>query len=153
MKDPRREQGVIAKVRVEGVRDDPEPATVWVGVEFKSSYQGFGGLYLPDAKSREAFIEQLCKAFGVKTKEELVGKECLGLRAFSTWNEPICGLESIDTGKRFTIRNFRKSQGFGDRTRYEEEVESLENDIDRSLERIEQCKARLKTLQEDYMEW
>ena len=151
--DSHRERGTIAKVRVEDFRGDGDkPNTVNVGIEFKSSYQGFGGLML-DEKNIKEFVSQLCYTFGVKKESELAGKECFALRAFSTWNEPIVGLESVDTGRKFTVMAFRTSQGFESPTAYESEVKSLKNRIASAERQISDAENRLQKLASDYVEW
>jgi hypothetical protein len=154
MKDSHKEPGTIAKVRIENFRDDgADPNTVNVGIEFKGSYQGFGGLMLPTKALQDAFVNQLMSAFGVRKIQELAGKECFALRSFSTWNSPIVGLESVDTGRRFTISAFRKSQGFNSPTPYEEEVESLNLHIASAERQIADSKKRLAVLASDYVAW
>ncbi len=155
MKKQHREEAVIDYVSVENFRGgkEGEPNTVNMGMKMGGCHQGFGGLSLPDKKLQDAFLETVMMVFGVTKPSDLVGKRCYVLRAFSGWNEPIAGLESLDGKKRMTINGFRKAMGFEVDNRFKEEEKSLRQDILRYKERIESARHRLKTMDDDYVEW
>lgn len=150
-----REPGTISSVRKEHFRDpNGKPNTAWVYLEFKGgSAQGFGGLFLPDDQTMNAFTDQLLDTFGVKNFEDLVGKECYALRNRDGWSEPIEGLESVDTGKRFTVYRFRKSLGGEVKKPSDEAVERAQARIARLRADLQEAEAELPNIGKDYFDW
>lgn len=67
--------------------------------------QGFGGLGL-DEEHGAAWKAALLDLFGVKTLDEIAGRNCFVLRSFPGYGADIEGLE-VD-GRRFTITEFRR---------------------------------------------
>ena len=92
---------------------------------------------------------------GVMNQKDLVGQKCYVLRAFSGWNEPICGLESIDGKRRMTVNDWCRKEFGKDKakSRLEQEKESLQSSIERAHRQISENKVRLQNLANDYVEW
>jgi hypothetical protein len=145
----KREEGVVTSVFVG--KEDHGIETCYVMLNFGGSCQGFGGVALQTKKIQKSFVSDLCKAFGVKTHEDLVGKKCFALRCWETWNEPIEGLEAED-GKRFTLTGWRKKMGFPS-DRLEAQKESLQAEIRCAARRIERCQQELATLEQNFTSW
>ena len=127
--------------------------TVQLTLEFEGGYQGFGGLNLAFNKNRKTYIEMLCDTFGVSSLDQLVGKKCYALRCFSTWNQHIEGLESVDTSKRFTMTNYRRREGFDAPSPLDEAIKDIQGEVTRALEVLTKADARIKAIKADYREW
>lgn len=149
-----REAGIITYAREENFRDDGPPNTIGVGVKLvDGGQQGYGGLFLPDAPDRKAFIDALCDTFAVHKLSLLEGKACMALRNFSTWNSPIVGLESIDTGKVFLSRTFqRERMKMKPEHPLVEAQASINRSIKRCYEEIKRHERELQTIGGDYAE-
>lgn len=156
MKDRRREAGIIEDVQ--SGTEDHGIKTVYIYFKYDGGgVQGFGGLMLgrgddKDNTSVNNFIADVCSVFGVSRLEQLKGKRGYALKCFGGFNETIEGLES-EYGRRFTLTSWRKKYFKDIKSPFEERKESLERDIQRSQERIEQQKQELKTLKKDYKDW
>lgn len=105
MKDSKRELGKIEDVF--SGKEDHDILTLSVGVGFKGAHQGFGSLMLNE-KLIISFEKELCDTFDVKNINELIGEACYALRCFDYWNANIEGLESVKTGKKFTLTGWRR---------------------------------------------
>lgn len=152
-RDPYREFGKITAVKAEEFRGDGgEPNTVWVTWEAEGTGQGFGGLML-DKKGIKVFLDMLCDTFGTRIPEQLVGKPCYALRAFGGWNEPIWGLESGETGRRFTLKSFRTAMGYEAPSRFEETTKSLKSSIAMHERRAAEDRLTLNNLKKTYKDW
>ena len=151
MIDGQKELGKIVSVDVSHESD--ERPSVWVIVKFKGSGQGFGGLYLNTEKLLESFVNSLMQPFNADYVEDLVGKKCYALRCWGHHNDSIVGLESFDTGRRFTIDGWRKKMGFKFKNPLESRRDSLNLDIDSARRRIKECEKTLKTLEDNYIDW
>jgi hypothetical protein len=128
--------------------------TCSISIEFKGGgVQGFGGLCLNKDKLGISFVDDLCKTFGVKELDDLKDKECYALRCWDGFNDRIEGLESVDTGKRFIISNWRRKMGFESLSPLEERRKSLNTDIEFAKQKIERCKKELKNLEKNYTDW
>ena len=103
MKSYARQKGTIISVAY----DDDGLFTAWVVVSFKGSQQAFGGMVLGDIDTVKAYIQDICKVFGVEEDRELIGKECYVLRCWDDYQANIEGLESL-SGDRFTATAWRK---------------------------------------------
>jgi len=156
--DRTRERGKIRKVSVE---ENHGFKTVWCSIEFGCAVQGFGGLALQkwDGDDNagglvfEAYARDLCAAFGVRQLEDLEGKECFALRCFDTWNEPIEGLESVETGRRFLHSVWRRTQFGSGPTPLEDKIESLESAARSGERRAAEARNALKTVRARYVDW
>ena len=116
-------------------------------------HQGFGGLCLGEKKYADDYVATLCKAFGVKKLKELIGKKCFLLYSFGDLNEPIEGLESIDTGKRFLHNEWRKKHWPETKSTFKQEVERIESTISWTKRRMMEAQKRLTTLKSKYKDW
>lgn len=93
--------------------DNDRGSSIWVHVEGRGWGQGFGGLYLGNGEENTSalfkdYLRDLCNTFHVESLDDLAGKACYVLRCFDTWGADIEGLESVDTGQRFTHTAWRK---------------------------------------------
>ncbi len=104
----KRELGTISYVKYGTEASDGRWFTVSLGIEFEGFHQGFGGLALDAEKYGPDYVADLCKTFNVKDYKKLAGKKCYALRLTDGWNETIEGLESVDTGLRFTHTEWRR---------------------------------------------
>lgn len=141
----------ITSVRFE--KGERSPYDVWVYCDFENGgTQGFGGFVL-DKPLAKTYAQEICEVFGVKKFKNLKGLKGFALYSFGEWNDPIEGLEA-PSGKRFTISGFRKRH-FPDKFKsaLEEEQESLRLDIQWATRRIAECNAKLKTLNDNYIDW
>lgn len=154
MNERQRELGTIDDVW-SGV-EDHGVLTCNIGVNFGGTHQGFGGLCL-DPESLKAFVAELCEAFGVRDREALVGQRCYALRALGEWNEPIERLESLGTGRRFTITGFRRRHYPKHATsRLEDEIRSARGEIEWAQRRANEARERLARLESNesgYVDW
>lgn len=149
-----RQLGMITSAKEANWRgEDGPPNTVWVYLDFDGSGQGFGGLALQDNKGRQAYISQLCATFGVSTLDQLAGKKCYALRSFSGWGGTIEGLESVDTGTRFTFTNYRRSRGYDAPSPLDEALKGVLSDVLRAQKVLREAEARVAELKADYVEW
>lgn len=148
--DRRRELG-----RIEKIFDGPEDHgidTVSIGVDFGSAHQAFGNLCL--GKYRDSFVKELCETFGVGSIVELEGKECFALRCWGFWNDTIEGLESVETGRRFTITGWRKRNKIpGPESPLAARKESLTREILFLDRKKAQLTSELNDIRIDYEDW
>ena len=148
MKEAHREHGTIRSVRTGD--EDGRCISTWVFVDMSCGAQGFGGYVLNE--HAEAWNADLCALFGVEKLDELVGKHCWALRAFSGWNEPIEGLEGTD-GKRFVATDFWRARLPAVQSVLEKRRESIEREVGFLTRRINEETRRLAGLEADYVEW
>jgi hypothetical protein len=115
MQDGRRELGTIESAEIRDT--DHGCLSVEVYIKFRGSGQSFGGLALQhlddnnkpeDDKLINDYIKSLCETFGVQSLKDLAGLKCYALRPTDNLNEYIVGIESVNTGKRFTHYAWRK---------------------------------------------
>lgn len=116
-------------------------------------HQGFGGLCLDKGKIANSYVSALCKAFDVKTMDELVGKKCFALYCFGEHNEPIEGLESADTGRRFLHNAWRKKHFPETVNTLAQKIESIRSTIAWAKRRVVEEEARLAALKSHYVDW
>lgn len=152
--DKHRQLGTIVRAEEADWRSEGAPPnTVWVNLDFGGSGQSFGGLALKSAESRQSFIGELCAVFGVSTLDQLVGKQCYALRSFSDWGAKIEGLESVDTGNRFTVTGYRLSRGYDAPNPLDEALKGVLSDVLRAQKVLKEAEARVAGLKADYVEW
>jgi len=151
MKDGQRERGTIASIQ-----EDTEPGreTLWVQIKLGSGFfQGFGGYYL-DADMRKQFLLDLSATFG----GELINEECYALRYEGFFNDSIIGLESVRTGRIFTVRNWLLANaerwnfklGVSPKQR---RARSLRWKIEQAKRHIQEAEKRLARLDETFYDW
>jgi hypothetical protein len=152
MKPEHREPGIIESAREEDWRGEGQPPnTVNLMIKFQGSGQGFGGLQLSDNKMRRAFVDALCDTFAVHKLELLVGLPCVALRNFSTWNSSIVGIESVETGRVFLVRDFQREVcGMKVKDPLEEAQDDLRRSISRCYSDIDRFTRELQTIGNDY---
>lgn len=135
--------------------NDHGSLSTWTFIDLDSfGTQGFGGLAL-DKKGVKNFLAELCLTFDVSNIKQLKGKRCWVLRSFGTFNETIEGLESKDTGRRFTITGFRKKYypKADQQNNLEYKRKQLEGDIAWAEGRIVEARAELKKIDTKYIDW
>lgn len=148
----KREEGVIESIFV-GKEDHGIPTVQLMVSATRGGFQGFGGLALTDSKAMEGFQKSLCETFGVNNIQDIKGKKCYALRCFGFLNDTIEGLESVDTGKRFTITSWRNMMGYKSPNPLEQRRERLTNDIKWANRQIRECQAELSLLDSEYTDW
>jgi hypothetical protein len=149
-----KERGYITSVQVGGGGDGPD--TVWVGISLgdnNGAFQAFGGLSLPTEELRASFITAVADAFGVSDGQKLAGKPCYALRSFNIWGDTICGLESVDTGRKMTVRAWRVSRGMPAISAYEERTAQLNTQVEAVEAQLQELKSRQAKAAELYFEW
>lgn len=151
MDDRKRELGTISDVKY-GVEPDHGIVTCSLGIDFKGSQQGFGNLCLDDDLLKD-FLKELCATFGVKKPKDLKSKACYALRCFSSWNENIEGLESVDTKKRFIISKWRRKHFPNSDNPLQAKINRLQSDIVCAERRITDAERELKTIKDKYTSW
>lgn len=119
--------------------------------------QGFGNLNLGSGKNNkklsEQYISDICYTFGVSKLKDLLDKRCFALFNFGRYNETIEGLESFDTGLRFTHTGWRKKVLGKVDSPFEAEKKRIEESIERAKAGIERDKQRLASLSKEYKSW
>lgn len=150
-----REEGVITQVKIENYRGEKGPPnTVSIHIRFvEGGAQNFGGLMIPSKIEIETYLSMVCLTFGVKEWKDLLGQECYALRAFSGWNEPIHGLESVTTGRKFTNNQFRKFMEYPHESMIIEEKQRLERRIVNAENDLQRFRKDLDDLKKNYVEW
>lgn len=151
-----REPGTITSARFGSCSDSPTHDTVWCQIDLHNGgTQGFGGYYLNDKDLLKAFERELTRAFGCRALKELAGKRCYALRHFGHLNDTIVGLESVDTGKRFTIYQFRRDMNLpgADKDPLEERVERCRKEVEWAKGRLEEAQLDLKNVRNLFKEW
>lgn len=153
-RDQHHELGKIDYVKVENWRGEGEPNTVMIGIDLDAGcHQGYGGLHLPDASARANFLRMLRWTFGVDGNSDLKGQKCYVLRSFTGWNEPIIGLESVETGRSMTTNQFCALEGYKVENALVKRKESILSSIEHHKRRIADDERTLKNLEADYKEW
>jgi len=129
---------------------DGDILVITVVVEFDGTTQGFQ-MYLDEPSFADA-TDELCKLFGAKHIQQIVGRECFALRCFDRWAERIEGLEV--EGKRFTRTALaRRHWPEKAKSRIEEERASLFLDIEYLTRRIVAMAERLSNIDSAYVDW
>jgi hypothetical protein len=126
--------------------------TMWVGIEMGGNYQRFGGLVL-DKNLAEDYVRQLCRTFGVTTLDELEGEECYALYSFGTYSDPIEGIESVKTGRRFLHQTWRKQHFPETPDVLEEKRASILREIAWAEGRAAEERVRLATVGQKFVDW
>jgi len=147
-----KELGTIRDARV--FVEDHGILTSYITIDFDSGgTQGFGGLCLNNKKTAKSYTDDICKIFGVKNLEDIVGMKCYALRNFDTWNEIISGIETLD-GKRFTHYAWRKKM-FPNYVKHPlaEKLESLNRDLEYLKKRIVQTELEIASISEKFVDW
>ena len=147
----KRERGTIKHARLETA--DNGINTLWLSIEFPGSSQGFGGLALDDHRLAISFCHELCKAFDASGVRQLEGMACFALRCWGTNNDPIVGLESVDTGKRFTLVGWRRRQGFADPGELARQTEHLRNELAWAKRRAAELEHEIEVVAYGYTDW
>jgi hypothetical protein len=145
-----REDGKI--VSIFAGKEDHGILTVGLGVEFRTGHQGFGGLAFDnDGIKKKAFLADLCAVFGVSDHEQLVGRPCVALRCFDTWNSPIEGLEST-SGKRFVLTDWRRKHWpeIEILDPLEERIAAMKRDLARLRQDAKDLRARIPVVKANY---
>ncbi|MEM9073791.1 MAG: hypothetical protein AAGE52_35195 [Myxococcota bacterium] len=158
-----RERGVIKSVESQLDRDYFH--TVWVYLDLDGTHQGFGGLVLgrDEQGKRErgkqmqaTYLAELMTVFGVASADALVGSECFVLREMPRWNEPIVGLESANTGRRFIVRHFVEKY-FPEAAAEGSPLELRRQRIAQSIEclrkRVREEQRELDSLESEFVDW
>ena len=150
MKEAHRQHGTIESVRTGD--DDGRMVTTYLFINLTNGgRQGFGGYVLNE--NAEKWNGEICALFGVATLDDLVGKHCWALRAFSGWSENIEGIEASD-GKRFVATDFwRRTLTEPVPDPLEKARESCQREIAHFTRRINEETRRLAGLEMDYVEW
>ena len=150
-RDPRRERGRLGKPFVG--KEDHGIMTVQIPVSFRGSGQGFGGLCLDDGLDKP-FVRDLCEAFGVRDVLRLEGAECYALRCWGFWNDRIEGLESVATGRRFTLTGFcRRHIGKAVLSPIELRAKSILSEIAWAERRAAEELEKLAKVRVGYIDW
>ena len=151
MKEAKRELGKISDFR--SGEEDHGIITCVIGIDFNGSHQGFGCLAL-DEDLLSKFEQDVCDTFNVKTMDELIGKSCYALRCFGFHNDPIEGLESVDTGKRFTISSWRKKHvSIKHDSPLQRKIKDLKSRIESNRANIIRYTSELESIYSDYTDW
>jgi hypothetical protein len=108
----------------------------------------------PASEHRKSYVADLCAVFATSDLMELEGKEAFALRNFDFLNEPIEGLESLVTGRRFTVMGWARRVGVDDgQNRLEQRRARTRSQIDQLRQRISEEERRLGTLERHYRNW
>lgn len=140
-----------------GPEIEPDHGILTTRITFKSAdgwYQGFGNICL-DKKSGSDFVKELCSTFGVTYIKDIIGKRCYALYSFGRYNDPIDGLLSVDTGKKFVIDTWRRKYWPAkvSKNKLFDEQERIQGQIAYFEQRIQECKQELKRLPETFYNW
>jgi hypothetical protein len=149
----KRAPGKISNVK-QGA-EDHGIITCSVGIDFvEGGHQGFGLLALNDALVAH-FVEDLCAVFDVKQPEDLVGQECFALRCFGHWNDTIEGLDSVKTGKRFTLTSWKRKRipDVEHESPLKRQMTHLAASMSASMRRFAEDAAKLGTAEREYTDW
>lgn len=157
--DPFRRSGVIETVK-HYFEDHVGQWTSYVFVKYdKFGTQGFGGYGHGREKGNPldgAYVRELCSAFGVRKLDDLVGKRCIALFEEKGFNAMSRGLESEETGRRFTIRGWLKRNlpKFDDVPTYERNLREIDETINRTRNTLESLKEeRASMASSDFRDW
>ncbi len=145
-----KELGTITKAEI--YVEDHGILTSSILIDFKGSFQSFGGLALSKEVSSD-YISSVCEIFGVKSLDDLVGKQCYALRNSNSWGEMIEGLESLD-GKRFTHYSWRKRL-FPEHTKHplEEKKNRIINLIGSLKRQLADAEHNLLVIEDNFIDW
>lgn len=140
-----------------GPEIEPDHGILTTRIMFKAAsgyHQGFGNICL-DKKSGPDFVEELCHTFGVTHIRNIVGKRCFALYSFGRYNDPIDGLLSVDTGKKFVIDTWRRKHWPTkvSKNKLVDEQERIRGQIAHFEQRIQEYKQELKRLPETFYNW
>ena len=99
-------------------------------------------------------MHNVCAAFGVPTWDDLVEKKCYALKNFGGYGDSIDGIESVDTGFKFTHYKWRKNM-FPEQTKdpFEERSESIKASISNMERNLISKKNELANLKSKYKAW
>lgn len=152
MDSGKRQLGKIGYVK--SGEEDHGVITCSVGIDFSGSHQGFGNLCL-DSQLVVSFEKELCDVFAVDNTEKLIGQECYALRCFGHWNDTIEGLESVKTGKRFTLTSWKRKYITDTwiTNPLSNRINSLNARIVQAQRRIEEDKLELARCELAYTNW
>jgi hypothetical protein len=122
--------------------------TVGIDLEWPGGGQGFGFLGMQDREEAIAFVRSIAIVFGCVNAAEdemgqaLIGEKCHALYAFSGGGRMIEGLQSVSTGRTFTLQAWRKSRGYlapspleSALTDREQEIAHLQRRLRQAIER------------------
>ena len=163
MKKGKKSKQDISRYRVAGVVESvSKPAiedhgilTMYVTIALnggKGSHQGFGGLALNN-KIVNSYVRELCETFDVLNLSDLKGKKCFALYSFDSLNEPIEGLESLDTGKRFLHNVWRKKHFPETGSVLYQKRESLCLSLACAERRVLELREKLSKLEDEFVDW
>jgi len=148
----KRKLGVIKSAPMPA-EDDHGILTSYITVNYdECCFQGFGGLCLNERLSPH-WIKEICNTFGVKNFDELYNEKCFILKSFGEYNETIEGLESVKTGKRFTVTGFRRRHCDSKTNKLKEKKDQLKRDIKRCQNNLKEAENKLKTIDKDFTDW
>jgi len=99
-------------VTIESARQDYDGdhlvETVCVQIKGPGFGQGFGPFCMKDKTEARQLLSEICATFDCADPERMAGQKCIALYSTSPLGGDIEGLESPSTGKRFTIRGWRR---------------------------------------------
>ena len=147
--------GTIKSVSCDDSENNRGLWSSWIFIDFEDGgSQGFGGLYLKNKTIATHYMHSVCAAFGVPSWDDLVEKKCYALKNFGGYEESINGIESVDTGFRFTHYKWRKEL-FPEQTKdpFEERAESIKASIINMERDIIEKKKALANLKSKYKAW
>ena len=150
LESSKREPGVITYQDIGP--EDHGILTCSVQIAFTGSVQAFGNLAL-DSAQLDSFVSCLCAAFGVQHPSELVGKKCFTLRCWGDLGDTIEGLESVDTGRIFTITGWCKRCDIKRGSPLEMRRQSIVREIAHLERRLAEERGRLALVREGYTSW
>lgn len=151
MMDRHRVKGKVVSVSPPH-NNDHGGLTTWVHLVFDDGNQGFGGLIL-DKQLAVDYVNDMCSALGVGSMEEMVGQEYYVLYSFGRYNEPIEGLESVTTGKRFLHNVWRKKYFPKTQSVFEQEYDRIHGMIEWAKRRVNEEQHKIVNLKKEYVDW
>lgn len=123
--------------------------TVLVQISGPGFGQGFGPFCMKDKTEARQLLSEICTIFNCADPERMKGLACVALYSDTPHGGDIEGLESPTTGKRFTIRGWRRRH-YPDhaKTPTEARQEQLERDIVHHERRLADARAELENIGE-----
>jgi hypothetical protein len=122
--------------------------TVLIQISGPGFGQGFGPFCMNSKTQARQLLLEICATFDCADPERMAGQECIALYSDSPHSD-IEGLESPTTGKRFTIRGWRRVH-YPDhaKTPTEARREQLKRDISHHECRLADARTELENLGE-----
>jgi hypothetical protein len=149
-----REFGTILQGVWAGKDYDHDMHKVVVPVGFGGDEQAFTDLFL-NSDEMSLFVNGICDTFRVSKLEDLVGRNCFGLRCWGFHNDHLEGLEGAESRQRFVISDFyrkvlphRKCA-----TPIERRREYLQSRIECARQDLMRAEDDLEKVRACYVEW